>query len=413
MNDKETVNSISREELYELVWKTPMLHLAKEYGLSDVGLAKLCRRHDIPTPPVGYWAKLAHGKEVIRPKLPSTQEESSIDLKRERQEPVEVPLAATFFDPEIGTLAEEEQNGPAITVTESLRSHHPAVARTREALGLSEKSRYRNSDSALHPYGGREEPLLDITVGKSFVNRALRIFDAVIKACESRGYRIGPCENAWEHGLRIYAFGQPFQLKIREPSKRTLRELDADEKERLRKNPHAYISNKYEYLLTGALQLELSRHSLPVKTLRDGKKRKIEDGLSRLMMAILREVDDHRKHVAEAARKEELRREEQRKKQEEAERRRLEEEKRKQEQARVDELVQVAEAWRQSQTVRDYLIEARAAVLKRNGRIDEGGDIERWFQWAHYVVESIDPLSKVRASSRQNQDAGQPRTESE
>ena len=60
-------NSISREELYELVWKAAMRHLAKGIGLTDVGLAKLCRRHDIPTPTVGYWAKLAHGKQVLRP----------------------------------------------------------------------------------------------------------------------------------------------------------------------------------------------------------------------------------------------------------------------------------------------------------------------------------------------------------
>jgi hypothetical protein len=182
--------------------------------------------------------------------------------------------------------------------------------------------------------------------------------------------------------------------------------LTADEKERLRKNPHAYISNKYQYLLTGALQLELCRHSWPITTLRDGKKRKIEDGLSRLMLAILREVDDHRKHVAEAAREEELRREEERKKQEQAERRRHEEEKRRQEQARVDELIQVARAWRQSKTVREYLLAARTVVLERDGRIAEGGEIDRWFQWAHNVAESIDPLSRIRAASRQNHTAG-------
>ncbi len=41
-----------------------------KYGLSDVGLAKVCKRHDIPRPPVGYWAKVEHGKKVRRPKLP-------------------------------------------------------------------------------------------------------------------------------------------------------------------------------------------------------------------------------------------------------------------------------------------------------------------------------------------------------
>lgn len=41
---------ITREELYEKVWNTPMQKLAMEFGLSDVGLAKLCKRHQIPVP---------------------------------------------------------------------------------------------------------------------------------------------------------------------------------------------------------------------------------------------------------------------------------------------------------------------------------------------------------------------------
>ena len=34
---------ISREDLYELVWSKPIVELAKDLGLSDVGLAKRCR----------------------------------------------------------------------------------------------------------------------------------------------------------------------------------------------------------------------------------------------------------------------------------------------------------------------------------------------------------------------------------
>ena len=47
---------LTREELYERVWTTPMRKLAVEFGLSDVGLAKVCRRHKIPWPARGYWA---------------------------------------------------------------------------------------------------------------------------------------------------------------------------------------------------------------------------------------------------------------------------------------------------------------------------------------------------------------------
>ena len=40
--------TLKRSEVYEQVWSTPMTKLAEVNGLSDVGLAKICRKHDIP-----------------------------------------------------------------------------------------------------------------------------------------------------------------------------------------------------------------------------------------------------------------------------------------------------------------------------------------------------------------------------
>jgi hypothetical protein len=41
-----------------------MQNLAPKYGVSDVGLAKACRKLHIPLPGRGYWAKKAAGKSV-------------------------------------------------------------------------------------------------------------------------------------------------------------------------------------------------------------------------------------------------------------------------------------------------------------------------------------------------------------
>lgn len=65
--------SITRNELYDQVWSTPMYKLCQQYGLSDNGLRKTCKRFDIPTPKLGHWAKLEHGKKVIQPKLPPSK----------------------------------------------------------------------------------------------------------------------------------------------------------------------------------------------------------------------------------------------------------------------------------------------------------------------------------------------------
>ena len=56
--------TITRMQLYDQVWSTPMMQFAKSYNLFDVGLAKICKNHDIPRPPRGYWAKLQHGNCV-------------------------------------------------------------------------------------------------------------------------------------------------------------------------------------------------------------------------------------------------------------------------------------------------------------------------------------------------------------
>lgn len=55
---------LTREGLYEQVWAEPMMSLAKKYGLSDVGLAKICIKQRIPRPGLGYWRKEQVGIKV-------------------------------------------------------------------------------------------------------------------------------------------------------------------------------------------------------------------------------------------------------------------------------------------------------------------------------------------------------------
>jgi hypothetical protein len=57
-------HTFSRHELFDLVWSEPTRTIAKRLGISDVGLAKACRRADLLLPPRGYWAKLGAGKTV-------------------------------------------------------------------------------------------------------------------------------------------------------------------------------------------------------------------------------------------------------------------------------------------------------------------------------------------------------------
>jgi hypothetical protein len=41
------MTTINRKEFYKKVWETPVTRLLKEYGLSDVGFAKICKKHNM------------------------------------------------------------------------------------------------------------------------------------------------------------------------------------------------------------------------------------------------------------------------------------------------------------------------------------------------------------------------------
>ncbi len=77
------VITFQRDQLYDEIWSVPILQLAKQYGLSDVGLAKICTKMKIPRPPRGYWAKRSYGqpttKPILRPAPADTPTEITVD----------------------------------------------------------------------------------------------------------------------------------------------------------------------------------------------------------------------------------------------------------------------------------------------------------------------------------------------
>ena len=77
------VITFQRDQLYDEIWSVPILQLAKQYGLSDVGLAKICTKMKIPRPPRGYWAKRSYGqpptKPILRPAPADIPTEITVD----------------------------------------------------------------------------------------------------------------------------------------------------------------------------------------------------------------------------------------------------------------------------------------------------------------------------------------------
>ena len=62
--------TIDRKELYKKVWETPITRLAREYGLSDVGFAKICKNTNPDRPWLLGPKTLLHQFEDTKGKAP-------------------------------------------------------------------------------------------------------------------------------------------------------------------------------------------------------------------------------------------------------------------------------------------------------------------------------------------------------
>ncbi|NOD63735.1 MULTISPECIES: hypothetical protein [unclassified Ruegeria] len=121
--DVEEQRILSVYELYELVWRHPMYKLARQFGVSDRGLANCCKRYRIPTPPRGHWTKVDTGKSVERPNLQLAQSQMV--------EVVVFPVANPFDNQKKQTKRERAEAFRKIdqpSIDSCLSDAHPIVA---------------------------------------------------------------------------------------------------------------------------------------------------------------------------------------------------------------------------------------------------------------------------------------------
>jgi hypothetical protein len=104
--DGTKVITVSRQALYDRIWTTPITAVCRDYGISNVGLAKVCRRHKIPCPPRGYWAKKQTGKTVRRTPLPSCADPDLQTIETGHEAP---PLAKEDAEAEAAEASRQEE----------------------------------------------------------------------------------------------------------------------------------------------------------------------------------------------------------------------------------------------------------------------------------------------------------------
>jgi hypothetical protein len=269
----------TRSEFHDLVWSRPMTHLAKDFALSDVALHKICRKHAIPTPPLGWWAKQQAGKAVVRTPLPPV--EGAADR--------------------------------VVIATPELRGETPAVAAAREA------ARVRASDEAPSDGSGadaivertiaglrRGEPshkglvatdgrdVVACEVAPASVDRLETILCRLVAAAAHQGFRL----KAGDRRARFAGDGETISLAVTEEVRRVKHALTPKEQKLedawVRKSERRQRGRswdweweprpsfpEWDWVCTGRLGLELERVNVmqgqgPRGTFRDARVQRLD-----------------------------------------------------------------------------------------------------------------------------------------
>lgn len=198
---------MTRSELYEMVWKDPMTHVAKRFGVSDVALRKTCVKHNIPTPPLGYWAKLAFGKKVSQPALPPLKagESEHIHLTIRPSKLLPASVSAVL------DAAEQQEMTPEMkVVVPKVRPSglHPVISTIDKAI-----RKCKANEEGFLIWGAKDEG--SIAIGPSSTERVTLLLDAFAKALVARGYEISV-----DADIEIRVENEPFKLKIYETKNR-------------------------------------------------------------------------------------------------------------------------------------------------------------------------------------------------
>lgn len=370
--------TLTREELYELVWTKPMARLAAEYAISDVGLAKLCARCDVPTPPRGYWAKKEAGKAPRRPRLPPSDDDSRIRLT-----PVGQTEGAPEHDELARAIAELKRPDHRIVVAERLQSPCALVKEANVAL----------KEASVDQRGILERPrrCLDLRVSPAARARALRVADALLKACAERDWAVAIEDGA----TKVHVGEVPIGLAIEELLETV--ELPAKPDLSTDRYEFHYIRRETAEKPSGylAVRLEAPEHSLNQSVQRNwrgSEKRPLEDRLNQVIVGILKLADAARAERVRRQRQEQARREqEQRRQAALAEQQRLRTALA-QERANVACLRDQVARWRESHELRRFVEAVRErGVLQELGL--EGQELAHWISWALRQADRLDPFT--------------------
>lgn len=387
--------TLTRPELYELVWSKPRSQLAKDLQISDVAIGKHCARAHIPVPPRGYWAKQEAGKPTLRLpltiRLPGHSPQVHMGVSAyERGWGYPVDPDAQLTQPAFEEDLQQQVDAALkivgrVTSSRDLANPSPALRRLLSAEA-DRREKHAHSDWS------SDKPRFDGVVHQ----RQLRIFDAIAKALEPVTEAVSVFDqDQWVQGhgtlhlLRCHVRfgGTYFELLFAEP---------ADPKALRRDTPIKEVRST-------TLWFGRESSGLGVSSWTDVPGRKLERQLGEVVAAVLRHAELGLRVHAEAAHEQRLKWREQARK-ERAEAARKQELKRLEAVAanrrRVRQgIVGLARRRRDAGDIRD-LVEA----LSRHPDLaaSDPGPFSQWCAQALQLADELDPMKRPLADVLQD-----------
>ena len=421
--------TLTREDLYELVWSKPMRELAKDFGISDVALAKRCRRLGIPVPGRGYWARVDAGQQPYRPQLRKREPQSSdagalavgpshegvvaqgdgmegseadtrwiaerddawlADRGAYEAEPtnaITVPTSTHKWDPTIRQCRDDLEQA-----AKKLRASRKAAERAEQWPEWRKRTQTDEEGWAWRSVVDRGQRLWDthkavcFRVSLGTYERALSIANALALAAPARGFAVREDE---KEGRIVFAgHNAEVQLRLSE---------QLESKTRPRTGYQGQAEQEKYYLPTGRLRITLEIGYRGSRTFEDRDSCPLESQLNKVLLGIYRlvvkEWQEERRHQAFERKFEEEARQRAEGARIRAERERAEAEAR----ARRRRLVTESSRWAQSKGIRDYVAHIRTAACEGT---HENDTLVQWLEWALSVARTLDPTDGRLARSK-------------
>lgn len=344
---------LTRKELYDLVWSTPLSKLSTKYALSSEGIKKICKEIEVPIPENGYWLKLKYNKKVYIENLNNTfkGKDKIILTIREEGNPINLDQKPLII------LTKKIENDPKapLIVPDKLSKPDILIQNTKE-LHTKRKNdsydRYEKIDT------------ISIYVAESNYNRALLIMDTFIKLLRYRGHTFKRDRNNW--GPRIIIREIEFPFHIREVQKRI-----PPEKE--------YGSSTY--VPTGILLIKIGESFRAIEW-KDGNV-KLENQLAKIVAKLELEADKEvlwqeecRLHAIKRAEEEKIRKEFEARKEKEI--------------IKTKKLFSDAEKFDKATIYRNFIASTEQNAIKENNFTEE---VKEWIKWANEKADWFDPFT--------------------